>query len=88
MFGIVLENIMSTAGIEGVTDTVKHDAPSGQVFVGLSILETTTIAAIAFENAATGNAITGFAISARDFIPMRFTSITLTSGRVIAHRGV
>ena len=84
----VLENMMSYSGIEGVTDTEKHDAPKGQVFVGLSILETTTIAAITFDGGSTGNAITGFAIAARDFIPMRFTSITLTSGKVIAHKGV
>jgi hypothetical protein len=72
-------------GFEFITDTQAH---AGN-FVKLQIITTTVIAAYtALANApVTGNTLTGVSIPAGTIIGGRFSSITLTSGSLIAYKG-
>jgi len=65
------------------TDAVTP--PAGKVFVTLFITETTTIAALSGNIAG----LTGLtAVAANTIIHGRFTSVTLTSGALIAYYGI
>jgi len=75
-------------GFEYIGDTAAHLPPANQVFVELYILTTTVIAAISSEVALTGTTFTGVSIPAGVTLKGRFKSITLTSGTVIAYKGI
>lgn len=78
---------MGGLGFEFVSDTSAHTPTSGNVFVAVQIVNDTVFSAIA-GTGITGNTFTGNTISAGTIIFGRFTSITLTSGKAIAYKGV
>lgn len=82
----LLENQNGVLGIEFISDTAKHVAPLNQKFVKLQVLATAVIASI--EPQPTGNTYTSFSFPAGTVLEFEFNSITLTSGTVIAYKGV
>lgn len=82
----LLENQNGTLGIEVITDTALHIAPSGQKFTGIVVASATVIASIT--PAPTGNALAGLTLPAGSFIDFEFTQIQLTSGTVVVKKGV
>lgn len=78
---------MGGNGFEFISDTLAHTPPSGQVFVALQVIADATISAYTYTGV-TGNTFTGNLIPAGIVVFGRFTSVTLTSGKVIAYKGV
>lgn len=68
-------------GFEYISDTAAHNGRFWQIYaLADSVISTATI-----ENQ-TGNAFTGVPLGKGDSIMGVFTSITLTSGKVVAYR--
>lgn len=67
-------------------DTAAHTPETGYVFIAVQVIEEAVIAAYApaFE----GNTIVGETFAAGTVIFGRFTSITLTSGKILAYQGI
>lgn len=82
----LFENSMGTLGIEVITDTAVHYPPTNEIFCGFTVISDCVIASIGTN--VTGNSITGITFSTGVTIPLTFTSITLTSGQIIAYKGV
>ena len=68
-------------GAEVITDTVPR---TGKNYAAITVLADATFSTLTTIGL-TGNAITGFAISAGTTLFGRFTEVTLTSGKVIAY---
>lgn len=77
---------MGGFGMHFISDTVAHVPGAGYVFVALQAIEDMVLAA--FAPAAEGNTFTGVTIPAGQMILGRFTSVTLTSGKVMAYKGI
>jgi hypothetical protein len=73
---------------EFISDTEAHAPPSGQVFVALQLITDTVFADLSSEVVITGNTFTGASIPAGTIIYGRFNSVTLTSGSLIAYKGI
>jgi hypothetical protein len=84
----ILENSMGYSGFEYISDTALHTAPANQVFTTIQCITDTVIAALKSEASITGNTFTGVILSAGTIIPTRLNNITLTSGSLIAYKGI
>jgi hypothetical protein len=86
----ILSNSAGGYGAEFVNDTAVHTAPTGKVFCHLQIIADATFSAItpAGNTTITGNTMTGVLIPKGVVIPVRLASFSLTSGTVIAYKGV
>lgn len=80
-------NAMGGNGFEYISDTLAHTPPTGQVFVSIQVVTDAIFSAFTFTSV-TGNTFTGAVIPAGTVVFGRFTSIRLSSGRVIAYKGV
>lgn len=69
------------AGAEYISDTVAHTGRFGEIVA----LEDSVIASLTAQDW-TGNALTAIPLKATGEIEGVFTSITLTSGKVVAYR--
>lgn len=83
---IKLSNMLGENNFNYIGDTSAHIPGTGYVFVALQVISDTVFAAIL--PAPEGTTFTGVAISSGTTIFGKFTSITLTSGKVIAYKGV
>jgi hypothetical protein len=84
----ILENSMGYSGFEYISDALLHTAPINQVFVTIQCITDTVIAALKSEALITGNTFTGVVLPAGTIILTRLNNITLTSGSVIAYKGI
>jgi hypothetical protein len=84
----ILENSMGYSGFEYISDTTLHIAPNNQVFVTIQCVTDTVIASLKSEAPISGNTFTGVTLPAGTTIPTRLNSITLTSGSLIAYKGI
>ena len=77
-------------GFEFISDTDKHDAPEGMVYIALQVLDDAEIDSYETDEGAeiTGNNFTGEILPAGFILYGRYTSVTLASGKVIAYKGV
>ena len=76
------DDILGRGEFEFVSNTAAHTGD----FIGLQTIEPTVFSAIL--PAPTGNTFTGETIPANTMIMGKFTSVTLTSGALIAYKGV
>lgn len=82
-----LLNIMvGSYGANYIGDTQAHTPETGYVFCALQVLADAVISA--YSPAFDGNTFTGVTIPAGTIIYGRFTTITLTSGKVLAYKGL
>ena len=82
----ILENSMAENGLEYISDTNAHTATQG-IYVGLMVTADVTIGAIVTDTNITGNTLVGAIIPVGNW-PIRFYSITFTSGTAFAVKGV
>ena len=84
------EEILGGKGFEFISNTAKHAAPEGMVYIALQVLDDAVIDSYATDEGAeiTGNTFTGQLLPAGFILYGRYTSVTLTSGKVIAYKGV
>ena len=82
----LIENQNGVLGIEVITDTVAHTSDGDSVFTGIRVVTPTVIASVV--PAVAGNAVTGLTLPANFAIDFVFKTITLTSGTMIAKKGV
>lgn len=82
----LFENSMGTLGYEVITDTAVHVAPSNKIFCGFIVVQDCVINTIGAD--ITGNTLSGVTFTAGMSIPITFSSISLTSGQIIAAKGV
>lgn len=82
----IMENAMCENGVEYISDTEKHSVTGTELFVGLIVTSDATILQIELVPPSTGNTMAG-AVIPQGVYPLRFRSITLTSGTVIAPKG-
>ena len=77
-------------GFEFITDTAKHDAQNGMVYIALQVLDDAKIVSCETDEGAeiTGNKFTGELLPAGFILYGRYTSVTLERGKVIAYKGV
>lgn len=71
-------------GVINETGTTKVDAPEGKYFAALQILDDANFSALT-DAGATDDVITGITILARQILFGRFSTFTLTSGKVRAY---
>lgn len=83
----LLENSMSDNGIEYISDTLAHPILAPYTFVGLIVTDDVTISAIVVDGSVTGNTLVGAILPAGSYA-FKFTSITFSSGKAIAVKGV
>ena len=84
--GEVLNASLGQRGAEFISDTAAHTPATGKVFAALQIIDDALLSAYA--PAFSGNTFTGVQLVAGTVIYGRFTSITLTSGKILAYLGV
>jgi len=83
------EESMGGKGFELISNTAAHPAPTGQCFAALHFVEDTIIAAHSEDaTAPIVGTITGITWVAGTTLFGKFTSVTLTSGAVVAYYGV
>lgn len=88
MLAIIQKHIENQSGIHGaefISDTGAHAPGTDLVFSAVQVVADAVISAYA--PAYTGNTFTGVTLSAGTVFYGRFTSLTLTSGKVIAYKG-
>lgn len=82
-----LLNIMvGSYGANYISDTAAHTPGTGYVFCALQCIADSVISA--YSPAFAGNTFTGVTIPAGTVIYGRFTTVTLTSGKVLAYNGL
>lgn len=81
-----MEEVMGGKGAEFISNANEHTPGEGLVFVALQVISTAVLSA--YSPAYTGNQFTGVEIPTGTIIFGRFTSVTLTSGKVLAYKGV
>jgi hypothetical protein len=86
----LIEAYLGNNGAEWISDTAAHTAPDGMVFTSFQVVTNATLSAYTAETGATitGNTFTGVAIPAGTRIYGRFRSLTLTSGSILAYKGI
>ena len=82
----IMENSMGYSGFEYINDTAVHTAPSNRFYCAIQVISDAVFSAIV--PAPTGNTFTGEVIPTGTILYGNFQSITLTSGKVIAYKGV
>lgn len=82
----ILKAQMGGYGGNFISDTAAHTPATGYVFVALQAVADTVISA--YSPAFGGNALTGVTLTAGTVIYGRFTTVTLTSGKLLAYQGV
>ena len=84
-----IRELLGCYGFDYITDTVAHTTASGIAYKCLHFLTVTVIAAIVADATAPmgGTTIAGATMAAGSVIYGKFTSLTLTSGTVIAYNG-
>ena len=84
------EEILGRKGFEFISDNAEHTAPEGMVYIALQVVDDAVIASYKTDEGAeiTGNTFTGQLLPAGFILYGRYTSVTLTSGKVIAYKGV
>lgn len=82
----ILKSQMGGYGCHFISDTAAHTPTAGRVFVALIPLVDTVISA--YLPTLDGNTLTGVTIPAGTPVYGRFTTLTLTSGKVLAYQGV
>jgi hypothetical protein len=86
--GSLLVNSMGGTGFTVITNTAAHTAPAGKVFLGFFVQDNATIAAMTFPATYAGDtAIATQLFQIGMYVPMTFSSVTLTSGKIIAYFG-
>ena len=77
-------------GFEFISDTAKHVAQKGTVYIALQVLDDAVIASCETDDGAkiTGNTFTRESLPAGFILYGRYTSVTLASGKIIAYKGV
>jgi hypothetical protein len=88
MINSIDENNAGYNGFEFISDTAAHTPSLGQVFTALQLVTDTVFATLTCDVTRTGNTFTGVTISAGTIIYGRFHSVTLTSGSLIAYKGI
>ena len=84
------EESLGMKGFEFISDTDKHDAPEGMVYIALQVLDDAEIDSYETDEGAeiTGSTFTEELLPAGFVLYGRYTSVTLASGKVIAYKGV
>ena len=82
----IMENSMGYSGFEYINDAVPHYAPANMYYCVIQVIIDAVFTAIA--GSISGNTFTGETIPAGTLIYGNFTSVTLSSGKVIAYKGV
>lgn len=82
-----MEELLGGNGLEYISDTVAHTPPEGQVFVLIEAFGDVTISSISGSNI-TGSTMTNFSLPDGRVLYGRFTSVTVSSGKLIAYKGV
>jgi hypothetical protein len=86
--GSLLMNSMGGTGFKVITDTAAHAAPTDKVFIGFFVQDNATIAAMTFPSEYVGDtAIATQLFQIGMYVPMTFSSVTLTSGKILAYFG-
>lgn len=80
----LMENSMGVNGAEFISDTVIHTAVDS--YVSLQVVSDMVISAIV--GSFTGNTLVGVLLPQGTVLYGKFKSITLTSGQVIAYKGI
>ena len=83
------EESLGRKGFEFISDTAKHVAPKGMVYIALQVVGNAAIASYETDEGAeiTGD-FTGESLPVGFVLYGRYTSVTLASGKVIAYKGV
>lgn len=84
----IMENAMGYNGAEFISDTVQHVASPNTVYSSLQVIADATLSQFSLDGGITGNTFTGVVIPSGTTIYGRFSSITLTSGQILAYKGV
>lgn len=84
----IMENSMGYNGAEFISNTVAHPCDTGLVYVAIQAITDVVISAYTTGAPISGNVLTGIVLSAGTVIYGRFRSITLTSGQLLAYKGV
>jgi hypothetical protein len=83
------EESLGRKGFEFISDTAEHVAPEGMVYIALQVVDDAVIGSYETDGAEiTGNTFTGELLPAGFILYGRYTSVTLTNGKVIAYKGV
>lgn len=82
----IMENSMGYNGFEYINDTVVHTQGLNNFFSSIQVVSDAVFSSIL--PAPTGNTFTGEVIPTGTIIYGNFSSITLTSGKVIAYKGI
>jgi hypothetical protein len=84
------EESLGRKGFEFISDTAEHVAPEGMVYIALQVVDDAVIDSYETEpeELITGNTFTGELLPAGFILYGRYTSVTLTNGKVIAYKGV
>ena len=84
-----LSELLGGYGFDYITDTAAHTPAAGRAYKCLHFLTATVISAIVADSSAPmgGTTIVGVTFAAGAVIYGKFTSITLTSGTLLAYNG-
>lgn len=82
----IFQAMVGALGTNYVADTAAHTPSEGRVFFALICIEETVIAAMS--PTVDGNTLTAVTLPAGTPIYGRFTTVTLTSGSLMAYEGV
>ena len=84
------EESLGRKGFEFISDTDKHDAPEGMVYIALQVLDDAEIDSYETDEGAeiTGSTFTGELLPTGDITYGRFKKITLSDGKIKAYLGV
>lgn len=82
------EEMLGGKGFEYISNTAAHTPPAGQVYICLHLLTDTIFAAIATDaSAPIVGTVTGLTFLAGTVLYGKFSSLTLTSGSLLAYKG-
>lgn len=86
----IAESSAGWNGLEFISDTATHTAPKGQVYTALQVISDAVFSTLNAESSSmiAGNSVLGVTISAGTTVYGRFTSVALSSGSLIAYKGV
>jgi len=82
----LFQAMLGALGSNYVADTNAHTPNTGHVFIAFICMEETVIAA--YEPAVDGNTLIAVTLAVGTPIYGRFTTITLTSGSLMAYEGI
>ena len=84
------EETLGGKGFEFIADTFEHVAPNGMVYIALQVVDDAELDSYETEpdGLITGSTLTGELLPVGFVLYGRYTSVKLTSGKVIAYKGV